>query len=65
LNIAKYVLKEVSGRKGSREKIKKREYFSDSEKKTQGRAVALGSFRTKTKPLFMNSSNQQPVFKVI
>lgn len=51
LKAAKDMLKEVSRRRGSRQNIK-REYFSNSLKKTHGRAVAQGSFRTKNKATF-------------
>lgn len=59
LNVAKYMLKEVSRMRGSREKIKKENILVIQMGKLEGRAVALGYFRTKIKPLFMNSSNQQ------
>lgn len=59
LNVAKYMLKEASGRRGSREKIKKENILAIQMGKRKGRAVALGYFGAKIKPLFMNSSNQQ------
>lgn len=59
LNVAKKLLKEVRGRRGSREKIKKENILAIQMGKFKGRAVALRYFRTKIKPLFMNSSNQQ------
>lgn len=59
LNVGKYMLKEVRRRRGSREKMKKENILAIQMGKLKGRAVALGYFRTKIKPLFMNSSNQQ------
>lgn len=59
LNVNKFMLKEVRGRRGSREKIKKENISAIQTGNLKGRAAALGYFRAEIKPLFMNSSNQQ------